>query len=226
MRTNLIDNFTEVIKPVKSVKKDKATIHIIHILDASSSMYGDKFHAAKSGMDEELTTIQSEKDAINYTYTVVEFGSRNNIKTIIDKKDAKSLSINQIPLFLPSGRTALYDAIGYALAGFKCEKEDKVIVKIFTDGEENNSCNYSSKTVKELIASKEAEGWVITFVGIDRDVEKVISSMGVNRGNTLKYDGTAKGLRSSYSTANSARTMYAKAVLDGNDNNMNFFQQN
>ena len=226
MRTNLIDNFTEVIKPVKSVKKDKATIHIIHILDASSSMYGDKFHAAKSGMDEELTTIQSEKDAINYTYTVVEFGSRNNIKTIIDKKDAKSLSINQIPLFLPSGRTALYDAIGYALANFKCEKEDKVIVKIFTDGEENNSCNYSGKTVKELIASKEAEGWVITFVGIDRDVEKVISSMGVNRGNTLKYDGTAKGLRSSYSTANSARTMYAKAVLDGNDNNMNFFQQN
>lgn len=226
MRTNLIgETFTEVIKPKKQ-KAEDTTIHIIHILDASSSMHGAKFNAAKSGMDEELSAIKEENNSINYTYSVIEFGSCNNIKTIIEKKDARTLDVKQIPLFSPSGMTALYDAIGYTLAGFKCEKEDKVIVKIFTDGEENNSCNYSGKTVKELISSKESEGWVITFVGTDRDVEKVISTMGVTRNNTLKYDGTAQGLRSSYSTANSSRAMYAKAVLDGNDNNMNFFQQN
>ena len=226
MRTNLIEEtFTEVIKPKKQ-KAEDTTIHIIHILDASSSMHGAKFKAAKSGMDEELSAIKEENNSINYTYSVIEFGSCNNIKTIIEKKDARTLDVKHIPLFSPSGMTALYDAIGYALTGFKCEKEDKVIVKIFTDGEENNSCNYSGKTVKELISSKESEGWVITFVGTDRDVEKVISTMGVTRNNTLKYDGTAQGLRSSYSTANSSRAMYAKAVLDGNDNNMNFFQQN
>ena len=226
MRTNLIgETFTEVIKPKKQ-KVGDTTIHIIHILDASSSMHGAKFNAAKSGMDEELSAIKEENNSINYTYSVIEFSSCYNIKTIIKKKDARTLDVKQIPLFSPSGMTALYDAIGYALAGFKCEKEDKVIVKIFTDGKENDSCKYSGKIVKELISSKESEGWVITFVGTDRDVEKVISTMGVTRNNTLKYDGTAQGLRSSYSTANSSRAMYAKAVLDGNDNNMNFFQQN
>lgn len=216
------------VKEAKTTKKKVGivpTIHIIHILDGSASMSGARFQAAKEGMHEELTAIKEEKDKVNYTYSVVEFDYSERIKIALDKGDPKKVTINDIELFAPSGMTALYDAIGKTLSDFKYKKEDKVIVKIFTDGGENNSKNFSGSKVKELIQSKEKEGWVITFVGTPQDTKNIINNLGVNMSNTLTYDGSAEGLRSAYTVSNMSRQSYAKSVIKGDATNTNFFSK-
>lgn len=227
MRTNLIKEEVEeeVIKTSNKTNSKNTTIHILHILDASGSMAGPKFRSAFEGMEEEINSIKADNGGIKHTYSIVEFDEPNRIKTIISKVDVDTLTMKDIVLYNPNGMTALYDAIGKTLSNFEVDSKDKVIVKIFTDGAENASNTWKADKLSELIKIKETLGWVITFVGTDYDVKNMINRLGISKNNTLSYDGSASGLRSSYSVANSARVEYTKAVLDGTESTrtLNFF---
>lgn len=221
-----VDILKEEVKPIEKVKESKTetkpTIHIIHILDGSGSMRGAKFQSALEGMQEEVNTLKKQND-VNYTYSVIEFDSNTRIKTVYKKASLEEFDINSRNFFKPSDCTALYDAIGVTLYNFDAGSDDRVLVKIFTDGGENDSVKYDSKSVRELIEAKEALGWTITFVGTHNDVNRVIQNIRIKKGNTLGYDGTARGLTTAYTQSIQATVMYSKAVVDGTDDNTSFF---
>lgn len=207
----------------------KPTIYILHLLDISGSMGGKKLSAAKEGMLSELNLLSFDS-SVNYVYSVITFSGSRAIKTIIDRVP---LTPNPGELYdiiesiRATDMTAMYDAIGANLPTFieYASSNTKVLVKIFTDGQDNDSRQYNSTQVRTIIETANAKGIVVTFVGTDNDVINVQNNLRIKKGNTLAYDGTGAGLKRSYDIANQATILYSKSVVDGTSDALtaNFF---
>jgi uncharacterized protein YegL len=199
--------------PVAINASPSTVIHNVHILDASSSMFGEKFNNALAGINKEIEELKKDK-TVNYTQTTVIFSYYNQIKTVSLLKPISEVHTIE---GIASGNTALYDAVGSTLQTLQANirKGDKVIVKIFTDGEENDSHRFSAYSVGEMIKNLELEGFTITFVGTKRDVNTAISKLKIDPTNTLVHDNTAKGVTDSFQTSTVATMSYARDVKAG-----------
>lgn len=87
----------------------------------------------------------------------------------------------------PRGMTALYDAIGLALNDFGARydamaveaRPTNVQVVIVTDGEENNSTEYSTATIRGLIEANTARGFEFVYLGANQDAVLVAREIGI-----------------------------------------------
>lgn len=102
------------------------------------------------------------------------------------------------------GGTALLDAVGKTLsdASAKQNKGRKLVV-IYTDGEENQSREWTNQGVKKLIDELEAEGdWAFTFMSADVDNFQQAQKMGIAAGNYMTTNSsTTYGATRSMSNA-------------------------
>ena len=97
--------------------------------------------------------------------------------------------------YVPDGWTALYDAIGSTVRALESKEKagkmpplDKVMTVIMTDGYENSSREWTLAAIRQLIAQKEKEGnWTFVFLGATPDAWSVGMGMGVQAGNTARY---------------------------------------
>ena len=131
----------------------KTRIFNLIILDESGSMQSIK-PAAINGMNETVQSIraaQKKHEDQEHVVTLVSFNS-SAIKTIYDcvpSAEVKELTDND---YIPDCCTPLYDAMGHSINALrpKVGSEDKVLVTVITDGEENSSTEYSGKAIKAL----------------------------------------------------------------------------
>lgn len=193
----------------------KPKIHIVNILDVSSSMSGGKFEKAFSGINNEIKEFKTDTTT-DYTATFVSFSYGSEIKkhyfnTPIAEVKTPNLSAN--------GMTALNRAVGETLEGLLelDNKDVKTIVSIFTDGEENNSRGkYSSKeAVAEIIKKAEKAGITVTFIGTEYDTQNVIKDFGIKVSNTLVHDNTTRGVEMSFLSKLGATKSYSAKVSAG-----------
>lgn len=97
---------------------------------------------------------------------------------------------------MPSGMTALNDAIGQAVEeiderfGKMLQKDEaSVVVVILTDGGENSSRRFSGAQIAELIKGKEATGlWSFNFLGASFNAETVTVSFGLPPEKARSFD--------------------------------------
>ena len=194
----------------------KTRIFNLIILDESGSMQSIK-QAAINGMNE---TVQSIRDAQNkhedqeHIVTLVSFNS-SDIKTIYDcvpATEVKELTDND---YNPSCCTPLYDAMGYALNELrpKVGSEDKVLVTIITDGEENSSSEYNGKAIKSLVEELKGKGWVFAYIGANQDVEKVAATISVT--NVMNFCATDHGTRGMLFSLRKSRDRMFSRIADG-----------
>lgn len=194
----------------------KTRIFNLIILDESGSMQSIK-QAAINGMNE---TVQSIRDAKTkhedqeHIVTLVSFNS-SDIKTIYDcvpAAEVKELTDND---YNPSCCTPLYDAMGYALNVFrpKVGSEDKVLVTIITDGEENSSSEYDGKAIKALVEELKGKGWVFAYIGANQDVEKVAATISVT--NVMNFSATDLGTRGMLFSLRKSRDRMFSRIADG-----------
>lgn len=118
-----------------------------------------------------ITLVQfDDKYQVDYKNINVKLADRLNTKT-----------------YVPRGSTALYDAIGRSVNDLgaqlsKMNEEDRpqrVVVVIYTDGEENASREYTLEQVKSMIThQQDVYNWQILFLGAGLDKE-VGLSMGI-----------------------------------------------
>jgi hypothetical protein len=111
--------------------------------------------------------------------------------------------------YQPRGGTPLLDAIGKTLAelenDWKAEQPERAILVIVTDGQENESHEYTKAKIKEMIESRQASGkWAIVYLGANVDAFAEASAMGFAMANTAGYTNTAAGTRSMYAAASGA----------------------
>lgn len=159
------------------------TTHVIMILDASSSMIPYRSETIV-GYNSYIADL--EKDEHNeYTVTTVTFSSHNYFHIHASKlKPGDPNLIISAADYTPRGNTALLDATGRVVTEFKqthggLGENDKVIVVTTTDGEENDSREFSYRTIKALMdALRDTGKWEFVFLAQGFDGWTQASRMG------------------------------------------------
>ena len=208
----------------------KTRIHNLIILDESGSMESIK-RAAINGMNE---TVQSIRDAQKkhedqeHIVSLVSFNS-SEIKGIYDcvpVAEVKELTDKE---YVPDCCTPLYDAMGLSLNHLraKVNDEDKVLVTIITDGEENSSSEYNSAAIKALVDSLKEKGWVFAYIGANQDVLKVAQTISIT--NVMNFSSTDFGTASAIASLRKSRDRMFSRIADGVFNsvseNTDFFSE-
>jgi uncharacterized protein YegL len=197
----------------KHNKPQIPTIHNVYIIDVSASMGGGKLTSAIQGVNTEIAQLKTDT-TVNYTQTIVEFSGHAHIRTHMYKVPIKDCGIFGTRTI---SATALNQAVGETLTKLKKDiqnPDDKVLVKIFTDGQENDSQGEfrSYGALKALIDECEGLGFTIAFVGTQRDVDHVVQHMNISASNTLSHDNTAYGVQEAFRSSAGATMLYSKNV--------------
>jgi uncharacterized protein YegL len=208
----------------------KTRIHNLIILDESGSMESIK-RAAINGMNETVQSIrdaQKKHDDQEHIVSLVSFNS-SEIKGIYDcvpVAEVKELTDKE---YVPDCCTPLYDAMGLSLNHLraKVNDEDKVLVTIITDGEENSSSEYNSAAIKALVDSLKEKGWVFAYIGANQDVLKVAQTISVT--NVMNFSSTDFGTTSAIASLRKSRdrmfSRIADGVFDSVSENTDFFSE-
>lgn len=206
---------SEEPKQSSSKASKKPVIHIVNILDASDSMSGAKFNNALTGINGEFKELKKDTE-VDYFGTFYTFSHSASIREIFFKKSVKDIqSVN----LRPSGMTALYDAIGTVLTRVKgaTKKGEKVLINIFTDGQENNSRTWNARLAQSLIEECQALGFTVTFVGTASDVSQMKVALSIADSNTLVHNNTGAGVEQAFKTRSAATKAYSAKVVKGED---------
>jgi uncharacterized protein YegL len=147
-------------------------MHLIMVLDESGSM--ESIRSDISGSIRCLLREQKELKKDNSTFTLVKFNGI--VTTVYDKKPLQEVPEFTDNNYIPSGGTALYDAIGQSIEKYNADKN--VLMFIVTDGEENSSSNYNHTKILTLINKKKEEAWSFIYLSADLTTAKQGTNIG------------------------------------------------
>ena len=192
----------------------KTPIYNLVILDKSGSMEAIRTEAI-NGYNETLGSIKSTQlkfiDTQEHFVSLAAF-CNCGIDMIYDMtpiKDAEKLTREK---YDPCCCTPLFDAIGKTVKELKRKTAEiegaAFLVTIITDGYENASKEWDSKSVAKLIDSCKEEGWMFSFIGAGEDVVKVASKISIT--NTMVWENTSEGTEVMFSTENQARMRFCE----------------
>ena len=196
------------------VTAKKTPIYNLVILDKSGSMEAIRTEAI-NGYNETLGSIKSTQlkfiDTQEHFVSLAAF-CNCGIDMIYDMtpiKDAEKLTREK---YDPCCCTPLFDAIGKTVKELKRKTAEiegaAFLVTIITDGYENASKEWDSKSVAKLIDSCKEEGWMFSFIGAGEDVVKVASKISIT--NTMVWENTSEGTEVMFSTENQARMRFCE----------------
>lgn len=230
------------LKAAKPKAKAKKHHHILNVflLDDTGSM-SSKVPATVEGFNKVLNdAIQASKDTgVKSTDVLALFGEfeyfivRDRIANLCHIMERVGFNTPGTMVYQPSRpRTALWwsvcEAIKLTEERLKLmPKDTKVILTIFTDGENNQMYEYET-TAKVLVELKQSKDWVINFIGAGEKeyIQKMSQSIGIFANNTLNYSNDSKGTKRAFSKMSQSRTAYTSNVAAGTESNIGFFASN
>lgn len=170
---------------------------LINVLDASGSMNGSKIENCLAAIND---------DPLIDRYRTIVFS--NSIDIMHGKAEVR----------IPMGLTRLNDAIGLAIkeASKEYKKGQYVLIRIYTDGKENNSTQYYTEKIRQMI-DKVKDKYIITFIGTANDVQNAINTYGIEESNTLVLESNdGEGFNKALATTREATvrtyTMMSKGI--------------
>lgn len=186
--------------------------HISVVLDKSGSM-GSCLNDTIGGFN---TFLNAQKEVEGEaTLTLVQFNSNYDVVSdMVVLKNADKLSKQN---YSPNGGTALLDAIGRTINNVESKindmtedaKPEKVIFVIITDGEENQSIEFTKDQIMQMINNhREEQKWEFVFIGANQDAIQAGGSIGVRAGATLDYDASPIGTQVMYASLTRGMTNY------------------
>jgi len=201
----------------KKKKTQKKFTNLI-IIDASGSMTSkasEVIGGLKSLFQDIRNDAQKNPDVLSRTL-VVEFSSAGDFRVIVDSTDPLDLKDSVAESYKTRGMTALFDAIGKSF-NMILENQDGVFVNILTDGEENDSKEFTSESVKKIIEEAKNKKWALTFMGTREEDVVAAVRLGFPKGNTAVFDNTPLGIKLSASLRGSARSAYYSSTISTSD---------
>jgi len=179
----------------------KPTTYVLVVTDMSGSM-SSLANEVRSGLNaymDELRKSKTEKD-LRYRVSVTVFDTEFIPLCVAAKlSDVPALDSKN---YTPRGMTALLDAVGKTVAEFEAkvnlEADDRVLLVIQTDGQENSSQEFTWDTIRELLEKRTADArWTVVYLG-----------QGVNAWDQgHRFGGSTQTVKSSHS-AGSTRSVY------------------
>lgn len=195
---------------------------IVFILDRSGSMAG--FEGDTVGGFNATLEKQRQTEGTVYVSTVLFDNESEVIHDRILIERVKPMTRDD---YRVGGCTALLDAIGGAIHHIgnihKYARPEDVpehtIFIITTDGMENASHRYDSRTVKEQIErQREKYGWEFLFLAANIDAVETADSIGIRRDRAANFTQDEKGMRMSYDAMCAAiSTVRKRRNLDDNE---------
>lgn len=206
----------------------KTRIFNLIILDESGSMSVIKQQAV-NGVNETLQTIRAAQARHEEQEHYISFVTFNGeaVKTICRCVPATEVVDIAPSQYMPCCSTPLFDAMGQSLNELrkKVASDDKVLVTVITDGEENSSIEYDGKAIKALIDELKAQGWVFVYIGANQDVEKVAATISIT--NVMSFVASPEGTTSMMKHVNKKRASFfdrmASSDADMDEENRHFF---
>lgn len=183
-------------------RNQNGVTELVFIIDKSGSMSG--LEADTIGGFNSLIEKQKKEDGKCFVSTVL-FSSESQV--IHDRVDIDSVKPMTGKDYVPSGCTALIDAIGGAVHHISnihkyARPEDvpeNTVFVITTDGMENASHIYTSGKVKEMIEHQKKEyGWEFIFVGANIDSVDTAEKFGIDEDRAVNYISDSKGTQVLY----------------------------
>lgn len=173
------------------------TIHLHIILDISTSMIG-RWSQTISGLNEYIEARRL--DETPYKVTITKFGLEREVEDLYSEADLDDIKKFDTTTFYPhGGGTALWSAVGISLK--KITTSEPVLFIVITDGEENSSHQYTSKSVNELIEERQKLGnYTFAYLGVDKAAwgqETAVAAFAASHSNVAGADyniGTFRGL--------------------------------
>lgn len=202
---------TAAQKKSKAKKSPVSNLNVAYILDMSGSM-GSATAAAREGTrnylgDPNTGLHKQERDLIKENgKSVYTRFSLTVFDTVFEKwvvdQPVLDVPLNFIDRYQPRGNTALYDAIANTITDLETllkktgRADEKCLVVVMTDGQENSSREYGGlggrQRIFDLIKAYEAKGnWTFVYLGADVDTYAESASMGFAAGNTASYSKDA-----------------------------------
>lgn len=182
--------------------------HIFCILDKSGSM-GFIQKATIDGYNEYIGGLKKTKGA---KFHLTLFDTR--VTQPIVNTEIKHVARLDADGYRPDGGTALYDAVCGTLnkAKNKVGKNDKALVVIITDGQENSSREYGQKDMAKLVEELTDKGnWTFTYLGANQDAWATASQWGFNKGNVATFNATDAGATMAFASMSNNSAMYVRS---------------
>ena len=168
-----------ITQPVNAENKSNNSLlddyfKIVMIIDESGSMQQIKEKMIKSIND--LITEQKQVKERPSTFTLVKFN--DTVTRVVKNKNLNDINILQNKDYMPSGTTALYDAIGDTIEWFNNEKD--VLMVIITDGFDNASKKYTKRSISNIIEEKKKyNNWSYVYLSNELDTYDQGNAMGL-----------------------------------------------
>lgn len=191
----------------------KPTTHVLMVLDESGSM-GHLADDVRGGFNTYLDGLAADTDG-KYRVTAAKFGNDYQLLCNAAKlKDTPRLTHGN---YSPGGMTALLDAIGKLITDFEkvgaFTEQDRVLLVIQTDGNENASREYKLDDIRKMITDREKTGrWSAIFVGAGPDTWQQAAGLGIRDGSTVSMAATGEGTRSTYTGLTRGTVAFASGL--------------
>lgn len=176
---------------------------IILLVDRSGSMFGTESDTIGSIN----RFIKEQKENVGTAeFALVQFNSNIDELNLKDINEVEELNSKS---YIPSGTTALNDAIGITVTKYgsilnERKEEDRpenIIFCLITDGLENASKEYNQTQIKDMINhQKEKYNWKFLFFGANIDSFYESNIRGIQSNLTTNWTVDPVGIKSTYAT--------------------------
>ena len=191
---------------------------VCFLVDESGSMHSIE-DSTKANIIECKQKLSADGECYFSLYTFSSGYPNNPENTLNVRIDCVNSTEDLAFEYMPGGMTALYDAqmVGINHLRNRIQGMDvairpsKIIFVTITDGEENDSQNYTSAQVKERINHlKDNEDWQFAYIGANQDSFRSAGQLGVNAGGTLNYSATDEGISFAMKSCSRAISSYRR----------------
>lgn len=184
--------------------------HVLMVIDKSGSMHplADDVRGGFNTYLDDLT-----RDDSTYSVTVTLFDT--TCTSLCTDTPIAAVPRLTGDSYDPHGWTALLDAVGRTIHTFEQRvptlgDNDRVILVVQTDGQENSSRQYSYQQIADLIRDREKTGrWNCVYLGQHADAWGQASAMGFSQGSTISVSHTMAGTSASYTGLSRSTRSYA-----------------
>lgn len=190
--------------------KKKLETLVSFILDKSGSM-GAVRESTISGFNEYLKTLKNKKVQMSFSLTLFDTAVE---KLYVNVPLKKIEELNE-KTYTPDGMTALYDAVCQTIVEIEktITKDQKSLVVIMTDGEENASQEYTQKELKKKIEElTKTKLWSFVFLGANQDAWANAQKFGISKMNVAAFNSTDAGITATFSGLSANTEAFAVSV--------------
>jgi uncharacterized protein YegL len=205
--------------------------HVALLLDRSGSM-APLVSDVIGGVNQFLTEQRAQGNDVRVS--IVQFDSNDPQEVKVWGSPISDVSSLTAADFQPRGGTPLLDATGLLIGRVKVDaqarvaaglaEEDVVFVTV-TDGEENQSREFTLAQVKALVDAQTAAGWTFVFLSAGLNAYADAAAMGYDASNSQAWDRRGDNTRMAFNSVSKGMTnMREKKRRGMMTENVEFFE--